>query len=104
MQTPGKQTLLGVQPVLGFIENHRLRSIDDLVGNFLSAVRGQAMHEQRIGLGLGHQAGIDLVALENVVTVLAVTVAHRHPGIGNHAVGIFDGSVGIVADHDRGAR
>ena len=52
MQTPGKQALLGVQPVLGFIENDRLRSVDDLVGNFFPAVRRQAMHEQRIGLAL----------------------------------------------------
>ena len=92
VQAPGEQTLLRVQSVLSFVEHHRLRAVNDLVGDFLAAVRRQAMHEQRVGLGLRHQAGIDLVSLKDIVSVPAVTIAHRHPSIGDHAVGIFDRS------------
>ena len=38
-------------------------SIDDFVGNFLPAMGRQTMHEERIGLGLCHQTGVDLVTL-----------------------------------------
>ena len=103
VQAPGQEALLGMQPILGFIEDNRLRTVDDLIGHLLAAVCGQAMHEQRIRSGLGHQAGIDLVPLEDVVPKLAVAIAHRHPCIGNHAVRILDRGIRIIADQDGGA-
>ena len=75
VQAPGEQTLLGMQAIFRLVEHHRLRSVDHLVGNLLAAMRRQAVHEQCVRLGLRHQAGIDLVALEHVVAVLAVAVA-----------------------------
>ena len=104
VQAPGQQALLGVQPVFRLVEHHRLRPVHHLVGDFLAAMRRQAMHEQRVGLGLGHQPGIDLIALEHVVPRLGVAVAHRHPGVGDDAVGILDRLFRVLADLDRGAR
>ncbi len=104
VQAPGQQALLGVQPVFRLVEHHRLRPVHHLVGDLLAAMGRQAMHEQRVGLGLRHQAGIDLVALEHVVARLGVAVAHRHPGVGDHAVGILDRGFRVLADFDGGAR
>ncbi len=101
MQAPGENALLGVQAVLRLVEHHRLRPVDDLVGHLLAPVGGQAVHEQRVGLGAGHQPVIDLVGLQQVVPARAVAVAHRHPGVGDDAVGAFHGLVRIGADADR---
>ena len=55
VEAPGEDALLRVQAVLGLVEHHRLRAVDHLVGHLLAAVGGQAVHEDRVGLGLGHQ-------------------------------------------------
>ena len=62
------------------------------------------MHEQRIRLGARHQTVVDLIALEQVVPARAVAVAHRHPGVGDHAVGALRGLLRIGAELDRGTR
>jgi hypothetical protein len=54
-QHPGQHALLRVQPVLRLVEHHRLRSVDDLLGHFLAAMRRQAVHEDRVRRGLRHQ-------------------------------------------------
>ena len=51
-QQPDHDRLLHVQPVLRLVEHHRLRPVDDLVGDLLAAVGGQAVHEE--GVRLGH--------------------------------------------------
>ena len=56
VQAPGQQRLLRVQAVLGLVEDHRLRPVDHLVGHLLAAMRRQAVHEQRVGLGLAPSA------------------------------------------------
>src|SRR3954452_18055153 len=43
-----EQRFLGVQPVLGLIEHHRAGRVYPLVGDFLPAVRRQAVHEECI--------------------------------------------------------
>ena len=60
-EAPGEDALLRVQAVLGLVEDHRLRTVDDLGGHLLAAMRGQAVHEDRVGLGLRHQARVDLI-------------------------------------------
>jgi hypothetical protein len=47
VQAPGEDALLRVQAVLGLVEHDRLRPLGDLV----AAMGGQAVQEQRIGLG-----------------------------------------------------
>ncbi len=47
-ERPGQHALLRVQTVLGFVEHHRSRAVDDVRGDFLAAVRRQAMHEDRV--------------------------------------------------------
>ena len=86
-KAPGQDALLRVQAVLGLVEHHRLRAVDHLVGDLLAAMRGQAVHEDRLRLGERHQLGIDLIGLEQIVAMLAVLVAHRHPGVGDDAIG-----------------
>ena len=49
-----------MQAVFRLIEDYRVDRIDDLVGNFLAAMCGQAVHEQRIGFGELHQSAIHL--------------------------------------------
>src|ERR1700691_5284032 len=90
-ETPGQYALLRMQPVLRFVEHHRLRAVDHLVGNLFAAMRGQAMHKDGARLGARHQSGIDLIALEQIVAAGAVSIAHGDPGIGHHAVGALDG-------------
>ena len=42
------QRLLGREAVRGLLEDDRARPVDDLRGHFLTAVRWQAVHEQRV--------------------------------------------------------
>ena len=51
VEAPGQNALLRVQAVFGLVEHDRLRAIDHLVGDLLAAMGGQAVHEQRVGLG-----------------------------------------------------
>src|SRR5215210_6780816 len=55
LQTPGQDALLGMQAVLGFVEDDRARTVDHIVGHLFPAVGGQAMHEDRVLSCSGHQ-------------------------------------------------
>lgn len=46
--------------VFGLVPHHRARAVDHRIGDFLVAVRGQAVKEQRVALGLGHQRIVPL--------------------------------------------
>src|SRR5215469_9593777 len=50
--------LTGMQPVLGFLINDRLRAIDHLVGNLVAAVSGKAVHVESSGRGERHASRI----------------------------------------------
>src|ERR1700730_15986408 len=77
LKTPRQNALLRVQAIFGLVEHHRLRAVDHLVGDFVAAMGGKAMHEQRVGLRQRHQLGIDLIWLEQIVEMLAVLSAQR---------------------------
>ena len=47
-EAPGEDALLRMQPVLGLVEDDRLRAVDDLVRDLLAAMGRQAMHEDRV--------------------------------------------------------
>src|SRR5580698_1045718 len=55
VQAPGQNALLRMQPVLGLVEHHRVRAVDHLVGDLLATMGGQAVHEDRVRLGVSHQ-------------------------------------------------
>src|SRR5579884_4198478 len=68
-ETPGENALLHVQPVLRLVPYHRMRPVDDPGGHLLAAFRRQAVHEDRVGLGLGHQPLVHPIGGEQVVAV-----------------------------------
>ena len=95
--------LLGVEPVLGLVEDDALRSVDDLGGDLLSPVRGEAVHYDAGGLRDAEQIGIDLVVVEQLDRVLdGGRIAHRHPGVGVKDVRILAGLLGLVGCDDLG--
>src|SRR6056297_2531162 len=51
-ETPAHDRLLRVQAVLGLVEDDRGGPVHDLGGDFLAAMRGQAVHEKRLRLCL----------------------------------------------------
>src|SRR5262249_28837434 len=71
LQAPGENTLLGMQPVLGLVPNYRLRAVDDPRGDLLATFCWQAMHEDRVWLGLGHKQLVDPISRQHVVAGVA---------------------------------
>jgi len=60
LQQKLQQRLLYVQPVFRLIPDDGLWSVNHFGRNFLSPMRGQAMHKNRIGSGLSHDPFIHL--------------------------------------------
>src|SRR3972149_1959206 len=58
-----EERLLRVQAVLRLVPDDGLRPIDHLVRNLEPAVRGQAVHEDRVLLRLVHEELVDLIRL-----------------------------------------
>src|SRR5262249_19251212 len=46
VQAPSQDALLRVQAIFRLVEYDRLRTVDNLIGDFLTAMRGQTMHKQ----------------------------------------------------------
>src|SRR5581483_11741733 len=51
--------LLHVQPVLGLVVDAALRPVGDLGGDLLAAMRGQAVQEDGVALGVPHEGVVD---------------------------------------------
>src|SRR4051812_12140827 len=85
-ETPGKNTLLGVQPVLRLVPDDRLRTVYDPGGNLFPTLCRQAVHKDRVGFGVRHQVFVDAVRRQHVVAVDARFNAHRYPGVGDDAI------------------
>ena len=78
--------------VFGLVPDHRLRAVDDFGGDFFAPVRGQAVHEQGIGLGGGHHVGIDAPVGKGFAALFVFgLVAHAGPDIGGDQVGTLAG-------------
>ena len=85
-----KQGFLGVQTVFRFLPDHALWPVDYIGGHFLAAVSRQAVHENRILVGAGHQLGIDLEPGENLFALaLFLFLAHAGPHVGDYQVRAF---------------
>src|SRR5436190_20741595 len=77
-----EQGLLCVQAVLGLLVDDRRRSVHDVVGRFFAAVRGEAVHEDRVP-GRTHQALVHLEGREDLAALLRLgLLAHRRPRVG----------------------
>ena len=77
-QQRGHDCLLHVQPVFCFVENPRLAAFDHLVGDFLAAMRGQTMQEDRVRRGPGHDRTIHEKALERLLPPFRLVSPEAH--------------------------
>ena len=83
-----QQRLLHVHPVLGLLEDPRLRTLEDLLGDLLAAVRGQAVEDDRAGRGAGEQRRVDGEAPEGLQPRGGLgLLSHAGPHVGHHHVG-----------------
>ncbi len=74
---------MGVQAVLGLIEDDALRALDDLGADLFLAMRGQAVHEDGVSGRRGHEFGRHAVGQQRRGVALGqVLVAHRRPDVG----------------------
>src|SRR5262249_29681925 len=64
IETPSQDAFLSIEAILGSVEIHRLRPIDDFVGDFFAPMGREAMHENGLGFCSFHEPGIDLVGLK----------------------------------------
>jgi hypothetical protein len=78
-----------MEAVFRFVEDHGIRPVHDLRRHLFTSVGGKAMHEQRVRPGLLHQAFVDLIGAQEVVTAFGVVVSHGNPAVGHDAVGIL---------------
>ncbi len=79
-------------------------TVGDLVGDLFSPMRGQAVHHDRIRLGLGDQTGVDLVGREDLLALLRLgLLAHAGPGIGIDDVRAAHGLVRVAQEAQPGA-
>ncbi len=90
--------------VFGLVEDDRLRAVEDCVGDFGVAMGGEAVHEDCIGLGVGHEGFVDLVGLEDGSALGGLVLeAHAGADVGVDGVGSGDGLDGILHEGDAAA-
>ena len=92
---------LGVHAVFGLIEDDGLRAVEDGVGDFGVAMRGEAVHEDGVGLSVCHEGFVDLIGLEDWGAFGSfVLEAHAGADVGVDGVGSGDCLDGIVEEGD----
>ena len=90
-----QQCLLRVHAIFGLIEDDGLRAVEHCVRDFGVAVRGEAVHEDGVGLGVRHQRFVDLVRLEDRRALGGLVLeAHAGADVGVDGVGSGDGLEG----------
>src|SRR6266581_2150850 len=88
--------LLGVQPVFGLVEDDRLRSVDDGVGDLFAPVRGQAVHEDRGPVGEAQERRTHLIAAEGLEPPFALLfLSHADPHVRVNDVRARDRGAGV---------
>src|SRR5882762_5653956 len=86
-----------MQSILRFLPHHALRAVDHVASDFLSAMGGQAVHEQGIGAGKPHHFRIHLPILEIALALFVLRLeAHAGPHVGGHQIGAARRFHGIV--------
>ena len=61
---------MGMHSILGLVPQHGARAVRDVIGDFLAAMRGQAVHHQYVGVAAGfEQCVVDLVGGEDQATL-----------------------------------
>ena len=85
-----QERLRGVHAVLGLVEDDGLRPVDDVGGDLLAAVGGQAVHEHGVGEASAITAALTWYGCEGLGAgrLLVVAVAHREPDVGVDGVGV----------------
>src|ERR1700740_2865684 len=74
---------LHMQTILRLFEYHRMRRIDDCVGDFFTAMRRQTVHEDRMLRSIAEQLVINLIAAEDLLALRGfVFLSHTGPDIG----------------------
>src|SRR5208282_3216310 len=87
---PDHHRLLRMQPILGLIKHDGARSVDHLDGDFLAAMRRQAMHYDRALARILQQRVVDLEPLEVAPALRRFFLtAHRSPGVGVNDVRVL---------------
>src|SRR6478672_960167 len=83
-----EQGLLCMQPVFGLVPHHTLWTVDDVRSDFLAAMRGQAVHEQRIRPRVAHHVRRNLPVAEGALAHLVLRLeSHARPHVRRHEVG-----------------
>src|ERR1039458_8715879 len=59
-----------MQPVFRLLKYQRPWRVDHVVGDFIAAMRRQAVQEDGIAFGLAEQSRIDLIRKENMLSLL----------------------------------
>src|SRR5260221_13613603 len=86
-QQPYEYSFLNVQTVFRLIKDHGVQRVDDLIGNLLAAMGGQAGHESHMKLGELHERSVHLVGTENSGTHgLFLFLSHSIPGISHNRI------------------
>ena len=77
-----------MKPVLRLIEDHRVRTINDLVGDLFAPVSGQAVHHDSVIFGQSDEFRIDRESGERLPPLRGLLLLpHAGPGVGVDDVG-----------------
>jgi hypothetical protein len=96
-----EEGLLGVEAVLGLVEDGGAGAVEEGGGDLLVADGGEAVHDDGLGEGEGEEVLVDLEAGEGGAAGLGLgLVAHGDPGVGVDGVDARDGLFGVGGDGD----
>ena len=101
---PNQDSLLHVQAILGFVENDRLRSVDDLTGDLFATVGGETVHDDGVTFRDVHGGAVDLIRTEHLAPLgRFVLLTHAGPDVGIDRIRTTQCFGGIARDDEIGA-